>query len=59
MIQLPDDVVSVGYTQVRPYQYEQVFRSQSLDFVGTAQDFLEAGLGYTYVQLDAYTRRVL
>jgi hypothetical protein len=58
-IQLPDDVVAVGYKEVRPYHHEQVFQSTSAGFTGTEREFVAAGHGYEYVDLDPYTRRVL
>lgn len=58
-IQLPNDVVSVGYKEVRPFHHEQVFQSDSAGFTGTEQEFVAAGHGYEYVQIDAYTRRVV
>ena len=57
MIQLPNDAVSVGYRETRPYHFEQVFRSA--EFTGTEREFLAAGLAYEYVQLDQCTRRVI
>lgn len=59
MIQLPNDAVAVGYTLTRPFQYEQVFRSQTAGFTGTEREFVEAGYGYRYVQLDQFMRVVL
>ena len=56
MIQLPDDVVSVGYVQTRPFNFEQVFESTSVGFKGTERQFVEAGYGYAYIQVDQYTR---
>jgi len=55
-IQLPNDAIAVGYKEVRPYQHEQVFNSESAGFVGTEREFVQAGHGYAYVQLDAHTR---
>ena len=56
IIQLPDDVKTAGYRQVRPFHYEQVFYSPSLDFKGTEQEFLKAGHAYAYVQVSPFTR---
>lgn len=56
MIQLPNDAQSSGYKQTRPYHFEQVFHSPSLNFKGTEREFLAAGHAYSYVQLDAHTR---
>ena len=57
-IQLPNDVVAVGYKEVRPYCHEQIFQSSSAGFTGSEREFVEAGHGYEYVQIDAYTRLV-
>ena len=43
LIQLPNDVKSVGYKQTRPFQWEQIFRSESKQFEGTEKEFLAAG----------------
>lgn len=56
-IQLPNDVVAVGYKEVRPFHHEQVFQSNSVGFTGTEREFVAAGHGYEYVQIDAHTRR--
>ena len=56
LIQLPDDAISVGYKQARPFHFEQVFFSASLGFTGTEREFLEAGKAYAYIQLDKFTR---
>lgn len=56
-IQLPNDAVAVGYKEVRPFHHEQVFHSASAGFTGTEQEFVNAGHGYVYVQVDSYTRR--
>lgn len=57
LFQIPDDAVAVGYKEVRPFHHEQVFRSKSAAFTGTEREFVQAGHGYAYVQLDAHTRR--
>lgn len=59
MIQLPNDTVSVGYRETRPYHFEQVFSSAATRFTGTEREFLAAGHAYQYVQLDQFTRRVV
>lgn len=56
MIQLPNDATSIGYKQTRQYHYEQVFHSATTNFTGTEQEFVKAGHGYSFVQLDKYTR---
>lgn len=58
-IQLPDDVKSIGYKQVRPFHHEQVFSSASAGFTGTEREFTQAGHAYEYVQIDAHTRQVI
>ena len=55
-IQLPDDVVATGYRETRPFHHEQVFHSPGLEFTGTAADFVAAGHGYHYRQIDRHTR---
>ena len=57
--QLPNDAQAVGYKQTKPFHHEQVFYSPSLGFTGTEREFVAAGHGYAYVQIDAYTRRVI
>lgn len=56
LIQLPNDVVSVGYKEVRPFHHEQVFRSEEAGFTGTEEEFVKAGHGYRYVESDKFTR---
>jgi hypothetical protein len=56
IIQLPNDVVSVGYKQTKPFHYEQVFFSQSKNFTGTEYEFLANNLAYAYQQLNDFTR---
>ena len=58
-IQLPNDIQSTGYKQVRPFQHEQVFHSKEKDFEGTAKEFLDNGYAYEYVQVDKYKRYCL
>ena len=58
-IQLPNDVQNEGYRQTGSFQWEQIFSSKSNNFVGTEKEFIKAGLGYEYIELDKYTRRVV
>lgn len=58
LIQLPNDVESVSYKEVRPFHREQVFRSASAGFTGTEREFVQAGHGYAYQQLGAHARAV-
>ncbi len=58
-IQLPNDAVSLGYKETRPFHHEQVFRSETASFTGTEREFVAAGHGYAYVQVDDHTRRVV
>ena len=59
LIQLPNDVISVGYKQTKPYHYEQVFFSKSLDFTGTEHEFLQKSFAYAYVKTSKHTRVTL
>jgi len=59
LIQLPDDIVSDGYKQTKPYHYEQVFVSASKGFKGTELEFLKAGFAYEYTQTGPFTRVAL
>jgi hypothetical protein len=59
LIQLPNDVVSVGYKEVRPFHLVQVFQSVSVGFTGTEREFVKAGFGYAYQQSGAYARVVI
>ena len=58
MVQLPDDAISTGYRQIRPFHHEQVFRSASAGFEGTEREFLDAGKAYAYTTIDNFTRHV-
>ena len=57
-IQLPNDAVSMGYRQVRPFHYEQVFQSEEHSFTGTEKEFIKEGLAYSYRQSGKLTRTV-
>lgn len=57
-IQLPNDVVSRGYIQTKPYQFEQLFYSAALDMLGTEKEFVAKGYGYSYADLCRNSRRV-
>lgn len=59
LIQLPNDVVSVGYKKTGTFEFSQVFHSPSNNFTGTEAEFLKSGNAYKYVQIDAYTRRTI
>lgn len=56
-IQLPNDAVSVGYKETRPFHHEQVFSSASAQFIGTEREFVKAGHAYQFTQVDQFTRR--
>ena len=56
IIQLPDDVQSIGYQETKPFTFEQVFFSPSLGFTGTEKEFLQSGHAYQYRNLDPYRR---
>ena len=59
MYQIPDDAQNMGYKQIKPYQFEQVFYSAQCKFTGTEREFAEKGLGYQYENIDKFTRRVI
>lgn len=59
LIQLPDDVIAAGYNEVRPFQWDQIFHSESADFTGTMREFVEAGMAYEYYQLDRFRRVII
>ena len=59
LIQLPDDAVSVGHRKTGEFEFSQVFHSIQTGFTGTELEFVKAGIGYAYVQIDKHTRRVL
>lgn len=54
--QLPDDVVSVGYREMKPFHHAQIFRSPSTGFEGTEDQFVKAGLAYQYSELGKHSR---
>jgi hypothetical protein len=56
-IQMPDDAVQVSSRETRPYHREAVFKSERAGFTGTEREFLDAGHGYEYDQIDPHTRR--
>jgi hypothetical protein len=56
LIALPNDAKAVGYKETRPYQFDQVFSSESMGFTGTEKEFLNAGLAYAYFQGDQFSR---
>ena len=59
MYSIPNDAISVGYKQTRPFNFEQVFYSESANFTGTEREFAQSGHGYQYAQIDQFTRRSL
>lgn len=59
MIQLPDDVIAKGYVKKGRFEHEQVFYSPSKNFTGTEKQFVEAGHGYRYRQIDKHTRAIV
>lgn len=59
LIQLPNDVESMGYKQTAPFKHEQVFHSASHNFSGTEKEFVARGLGYQYTQVDKYKRHII
>lgn len=58
-IQLPDDAVSRGYVNTKPYQFEQIFYSKSKNFKGTGKEFIKAGYAYEYIQINNHKRLIL
>lgn len=58
MIQLPEDVVSVGYkrNKINSFIFEQVFYSKEHDFKGAEEEFVKAGIGYRYYKVGDYIR---
>lgn len=57
-IQLPDDVVSKGYKQTRPFHYEQVVYSEKHNFTGTEREFIKANLAYEYRDFGNHARLI-
>ena len=55
-IQLPDDVISKGYKQTGRFEFQQVFYSPSLNFLGTEQEFINNGYAYKYIQIESSKR---
>ena len=58
-VSMPNDVISKGYIKTRPFQYEQVFYSPSLNFEGTENQFIKAGHAYRYMQITPFRRMVI
>ena len=58
-IQLPFDVVAVGYKESRPYCWEQVFWSEFAQFKGTEREFLSEGYAYSYSDAEPHRRMIL
>lgn len=58
-VQLPDDVVSMGYRKIGRFRHEQVWYSKEHDFTGTDQDFIDKGYAYRYQDLGDYKRIVV
>jgi len=58
MIQLPDDARPVSYqrSKTNAFEFDQVWHSKEKDFTGTESDFLAAGHGYKYIQVDTFRR---
>ena len=59
LIQLPNDSVSVGYRKTGEFEFSQVFQSKQAGSTGTELEFVKAGIGYAYIEIDKHTRRVL
>ena len=58
-ISLPNDAQAAGYKQTKPYQWEQVFTSETANFTGTENQFVAAGHGYKYLTIDRFTRALI
>lgn len=54
IIAMPNDAKLIGYKETRPFQWEAVYKSNN--FLGTEQEFLQAGKAYAYHQIDQFTR---
>ncbi len=60
MKQIPDDVKKIALKRVSAWQFEDVYYSPSLNFTGTASEFIDAGHGYRYASVDGkYGRRLV
>ena len=59
LIALPNDAKATGYREIRPFQFEQVFSSESAKFTGTEKEFLKAGLAYAFNPIDDFMRLVV
>lgn len=59
--QLPNDVQLVIYRKCKhnQFEYESIWFGGSANFSGSEHDFVIAGHGYHYVDIDKYTRRVI
>lgn len=55
LIMLPNDVESFGFSEVRKFEWAQVYRSKRFDFIGTENDFLTAGFAYRYCPRDRFS----
>ena len=55
-IQLPDDVKLVSQRMMPNYQIETLYHSASCNFTGTERDFVAAGHGYKYIQINKFER---
>ena len=58
-IQLPDDVKIIKQYILPNYQVETVYWSNDCNFTGTEQDFVTAGHGYKYIQINRFERRLV
>lgn len=56
MIQLPNDAKLCGCRKTGAFKHSQVFHSTSCNFTGTETEFVKAGFGYAYSQLDKFRR---
>jgi len=58
-IQLPDDVKIISQRMMPNYQIETIYHSDRCNFTGTEQEFIKAGHGYKYIQINKFERRLV
>jgi len=55
-VQLPEDVKKLKMVRISNFEWSDYYRSEVFDFEGTAEEFVKAGYGYVYIQIDKFTR---
>jgi len=58
MIQLPDDIIQKE-CYIRNFQPVTIYFSPSNNFTGTEEEFVSAGLGYSFIQISNSRRLVI